>query len=233
MEVPAPRLLLPAALLMLCFSPIQCSKDLQGEITPQEVKFHSRDYRNILQWKPNALSSSEPHYFIQYKIYGEKQWLNATQCQGIRGLLCDLSEQTSDAREYYYARVQAALGGAHSPWVLSARFNPHWETSISPPTMKLEVTDEGIVIHLRAQNSAYMRRKGHCVSIRKWHRLIYRIYITCDDVLQEERSLDVCAPELLIADLRPRTTCCLQAEARAQRLGRVSAKGNKFCITTL
>ncbi|XP_064177615.1 interleukin-22 receptor subunit alpha-2 isoform X1 [Anguilla rostrata] len=238
MEVMVPNLLLPAVCLMLCFSLILCSKDLnipdgQGEISPQDVKFHSVDYRNVLHWNPNALSSSEPQYYVQYKIYGDKHWVNVTHCQGIRGHLCDLSKETADAREYYYARVQAALPGVHSPWVLSSRFNPHWQTSISPPRLKLEVTEQGTVVQLRAPSSPNMRKKDSCVSIRKWQRLIYRIYVTCDNIVQEEHSVNGCTNELLIADLRPSTTCCFQAAVHIQHLGRTSAKGKKSCITTL
>ncbi|XP_061089244.1 interleukin-22 receptor subunit alpha-2 [Conger conger] len=239
MEVMVQYLQLPAAFLMLCFSLIQCSKDFksspdgQGEISPQDVKFHSVDYRNVLHWKPNALFSSEQKYFVQYKIYGDKHWINVTHCQGIRQYLCDLSEETADAREYYYARVQAALPGVRSSWVLSSRFNPHWQTSLSLPKLKLEATEQGIVVQLRAPSSPNMRKKDSCVSIRKWQRLIYRIYVTCDDIVQEEHSMEGCVTELLIADLRPRTPCCFQAEVQTQRLGRTSAKGKKSCITTV
>ncbi|KAI1896561.1 hypothetical protein AGOR_G00096040 [Albula goreensis] len=235
MNIMIPQLLIPAAFLVLYFSFIQCSEvsgilGPQGDLTPRDVRFHSLDYRNVLHWKTNILSSSELHFFVQYKIYGNKHWVNATHCQGIRELLCDLSNEMPEPREYYYARVQAALSGVHSPWVLSARFNPHWETSISPPRMKLEVTDQGIVVKLRMP---YMRKNGSCNSMTKWQRLIYRIYVTCEDIVQEEHSLDGCMTEFLIKDLRPRTTYCLQAEALAQRLGRTSTKSKVSCITTL
>ncbi|XP_036373055.1 interleukin-22 receptor subunit alpha-2 [Megalops cyprinoides] len=230
-----PLIMMAIAFLMLQFSLVHCSEVLgiPDVITPQEVKFQSLDYINVLHWKPNGLLSIAPEYFVQYKIYGEKHWTNVTHCQGINQLLCDLSQETSDPREWYYARVQAALPGASSPWVLSSRFNPHWETSVSPPRMKLKVTKQGIVVQLRTPSSPFVKKKGSCGSRRKFQRLTYNIYVIHDNMVQEEHKLDNCVSELLIKYLSPNTTYCLQAEAHIQRLGRSSKKGEKSCITTL
>uniref|UniRef100_A0A3B3QZA7 Interleukin 22 receptor subunit alpha 2 n=1 Tax=Paramormyrops kingsleyae TaxID=1676925 RepID=A0A3B3QZA7_9TELE len=133
----------------------------------REVKFHSVDYRNILHWKTQSHPDGNQKYFVQYKIYGEKHWTTARHCQGITQLYCDLSQQTSDPWERYYARVQAEVSGHQSSWVLSPRFNPHWETSVSPPTMRLNVTERAIVVRLKPPKSPYRRRRGSWISMKK------------------------------------------------------------------
>ncbi|MBN3309283.1 I22R2 protein, partial [Amia calva] len=141
--------------------------------------FRSIDYKNVLHWKPGkGIYNGKAVYFVQHKIYGEKQWTNATHCLGITKMSCDLSQETSDRREFYYARVQAALSGVHSPWVLSQRFVPQWETFFSPPKVKLAAKERSILVHLRPPHSPYRRRKGGWISMKKLHKFNYRIYVS-------------------------------------------------------
>ncbi|CAG6016688.1 unnamed protein product [Menidia menidia] len=81
--------------------------------------------------------------------YGESQWLDAKSCQGIPKPQCDLSSVTSDTREWYYARVSSVAPGGRSAWGLSPRFSPRWNTKISPPGLKLSVSKQGIVVHVK------------------------------------------------------------------------------------
>ncbi|XP_061084075.1 interleukin-22 receptor subunit alpha-2-like [Conger conger] len=228
----------PATLLLLCnitFTwslKVPGSADLREDIAPQEVHFHSLDYRNILRWEHRGLSLGNPQYFVQYKIYGQKHWTKATQCQGISQPRCDLSQETSDPREWYYARVRAVLHRARSTWTLSPRFNPHWETSVSPPEVKMHVTEQGIVVRLRPPISPYRRRNGSRVAVRKLQRLQYRVYLTHDGIVQEQHDLRSCTRKVLITDLRPRTTYCLQAESHILPQDRRSVKSKAVCATT-
>jgi len=79
-----------------------------------------------------------PHIFIAMELfmlvtsfdfrYGDKEWTNSDHCQGIHKLECDLSQATSDPREWYYARVRSLSPEGNSSWVLSHRFYPQWES---------------------------------------------------------------------------------------------------------
>ncbi|XP_064174239.1 interleukin-22 receptor subunit alpha-2-like [Anguilla rostrata] len=229
---------IPAALLLLCnvtFSwglEIPGSADLREDVAPQEVHFESLDYRNVLRWEHHGQVHGNPQYFVQYKIYGEKHWTNATHCQGIRELHCDLSQEMSELREWYYARVQAVLHGAQSSWTLSPRFNSHWETSVSPPKVKMHVTEQGIMVQLRPPSSPYRRRNGSRIAVRKLQRLLYRVYLTHNGIVQEQHDLEGCVRKVLITDLKRRTTYCLQAETHILLLGRRSGKSQAVCVTT-
>ncbi|KAJ8248000.1 hypothetical protein GJAV_G00237030, partial [Gymnothorax javanicus] len=200
------------------------SADLWEEIAPQAVRFHSLDYRNVVRWEHRSPSLGSPLYFVQYKIYGEKQWTNATHCQAIRERLCDLSQETAEPGEWYYARVQAAGNGSQSTWTLSPRFNPHWETSISPPEVKLHVTEQGIVGRLRPPSTPYRRQNGSRIAVRKLQRLHYRLYLTSNGIVQERHDVDSCVREVLFDGLRRRTTYCLQAETHVLHLSTAKKK---------
>lgn len=64
--------------------------------------------------------------------YGEPEWLDVVNCQGIQNHHCDLSRVTSDPREWYYAKVHASsLPSSKSAWTLSPRFSPRWDSKSS------------------------------------------------------------------------------------------------------
>ncbi|PNJ78740.1 interleukin-22 receptor subunit alpha-2 isoform X3 [Pongo pygmaeus] len=97
-------------------------------LKPQRVQFQSRNFHNILQWQPGrALTGNSSVYFVQYKIYGQRQWKNKEDCWGTQELFCDLTSETSDIQEPYYGRVRAASAGSYSEWSMTPRFTPWWE----------------------------------------------------------------------------------------------------------
>lgn len=60
--------------------------------------------------------------------YGDKEWSVCEPCQAIHEPQCDLSQETSDPRQWYYARVQARSSKGLSPWVTSTRLYPQWDS---------------------------------------------------------------------------------------------------------
>ncbi|XP_042337382.1 interleukin-22 receptor subunit alpha-2, partial [Plectropomus leopardus] len=101
--------------------------------------------------------------------YGEPQWLDVDGCQGIQKPQCDLSVVTSETREWYYARVHASsLPSSKSAWALSPRFSPRWDTKISSPILRLNLTEQGIVVRVRPSK----------LLVRRLHSsLQYKIYL--------------------------------------------------------
>ncbi|XP_010016649.1 PREDICTED: interleukin-22 receptor subunit alpha-1, partial [Nestor notabilis] len=69
--------------------------------------------------------------------YGEKSWLNKPECQSITQPFCNLTRETENFTEHYYARVRAtAQNHCSSNWVRSERFEPRKETVIGAPTVE-------------------------------------------------------------------------------------------------
>ncbi|XP_063047348.1 interleukin-22 receptor subunit alpha-2 [Engraulis encrasicolus] len=206
----------------------------QGDDTPLtlDLRFQSLDYRNILHWKLQPTTSVNVVFSVQFKIYGEKQWTSVRHCQNITALQCDLSRQTADPREWYYARVQAATNGVQSEWVMSSRFHPQWESRFSPPKMKLNVTQHSVVVRVRPPRTPLRRDGGQRVPVTRYQRLTFRIYLLHDNVIQEQHEMDSSALEFAFTNLDPKTTYCLQAESMVLRRGLVSRRGPKKCFTT-
>ncbi|KAM4607436.1 interleukin-22 receptor subunit alpha-2 [Polymixia lowei] len=191
---------------------------------PAKVRFDSVDYKNVLHWNPPS-NSTTLQYYIQWKIYGEPQWLDVEGCQGIRNPHCDLSDVTSDPREWYYARVHvSSLPASKSAWALSRRFSPGWETKISPPALRLNVTEQGLVVRLKPNRSL----------VQKMHKkLHYKIYVIHADGEEDVFEMDCCSKQLDLNKLHPRTRYCLQTQTLIPVHAKTSARSAPRCATTL
>ncbi|KAM9804127.1 interleukin-22 receptor subunit alpha-2 [Neosynchiropus ocellatus] len=210
------RLLLAVLLLEnLCASE-------QGSVTltpPAHVRFQSQDYKNVLHWAPGG-NSSRLKYSVQWKIYGEPEWLDADGCQEIQKQHCDLSSVTSDLREWYYARVQATSSpSGQSAWVLSPRFSPRWDTQLSPPNLQLNGTRQGIVVRVKA-----VRLK---VSID----LTYRIFLINSDGKEVEYELE--SHKLVVKKLQRKSKYCVQAQIVIPMHAKSSERSRRECVSTL
>ncbi|XP_028983683.1 interleukin-22 receptor subunit alpha-2 isoform X2 [Betta splendens] len=191
---------------------------------PKHVKFESVDYKNVLHWTPPSNCSSL-HYYVQWKIYGEPQWLDVDGCQGIQKHKCDLSAVTSDPRERYYGRVSAAcLTSSKSVWALSRRFNPRGDTIISPPELRLNVTEDAVVVHVKPPRP--LVRKLH-------HRLLYSIYLIDSSGKEEAFELSCCSDKLTLNHLEASGRYCLQAQILVPLQARSSARSAKTCVALL
>uniref|UniRef100_UPI0037E7D771 interleukin-22 receptor subunit alpha-2 isoform X1 n=1 Tax=Semicossyphus pulcher TaxID=241346 RepID=UPI0037E7D771 len=189
---------------------------------PTQVKFDSMDFKNILRWiPPNNTASLK--YYIQWKIYGEPQWLDVQNCQGIQKRHCDLSSVTSDPSEWYYARVHASsLPSNKSAWALSPRFSPRWDTKISPPSLRLNVTEQGIVVRVRPQK--LLTKMMHS-------SLHYKVYVTHTSGEEEVHEMECC--KLFLRELKHKAKYCFQAQTTIPRWAKSSVRSSVKCVTAL
>ncbi|NWS77698.1 I22R1 protein, partial [Crotophaga sulcirostris] len=73
----------------------------------KRATFSSTNFENILIWETEADIPAGTVFDVQYKQYGEKVWLNKRECQGITQTFCNLTRETENFMEHYYARVRA------------------------------------------------------------------------------------------------------------------------------
>ncbi|XP_047459374.1 interleukin-22 receptor subunit alpha-2 [Mugil cephalus] len=192
---------------------------------PAQVKFESTDYKNILHWTPPTNSSSL-QYYTQWKIYGEPEWLDVDGCQGIHKNQCDLSSVTSEPREWYYARVRASSvpSSSKSAWALSPRFSPRWDTKISPPVLKLNITEQGLVVRLKPPK----------VLVRKMHSsLHYKVYVIHPSGEEEVFQMACCSKKLTLKELNPKEKYCLQAQTLIPQQAKSSARSSVKCVSMI
>ncbi|XP_010299249.1 interleukin-22 receptor subunit alpha-1 isoform X1 [Balearica regulorum gibbericeps] len=103
----------------------------------KRAAFSSMNFENILTWETEADTPPGTVFDVQYKQYGEKVWLNKRECQSITQPFCNLTRETENFMEHYYARVRASgQNYCSSNWVRSERFEPRKETIIGAPEVE-------------------------------------------------------------------------------------------------
>lgn len=126
--------------------------------SPINVIFSSVNLRNILQWSPGNGTPDYTHFTVQYTIYGDSvegskgkvNWREVRQCTRIARSWCDLSNETMDLEQGYYARVRAVSRKASSKWTVTPRrFDPKTDTSFGPPVVSVETEDNSAIITLK------------------------------------------------------------------------------------
>ncbi|XP_054475039.1 interleukin-20 receptor subunit alpha [Anoplopoma fimbria] len=127
--------------------------------SPINVTFSSVNLRNVLQWFPGSGTPHDTQFTVQYAIYGESvkgnkerkaNWRAVWRCTKIVQSWCDLSNETWDLEQGYYARVRAVSPGASSSWaVTQRRFDPKTEISFGPPLVSVEIEESNAIITLK------------------------------------------------------------------------------------
>lgn len=146
---------------------------------PTNVTFSSVNLRTILQWSPGKDTPADIKFRVRYLIYGRKEWRPVLHCTDIRRTWCDLSEETSDLEEAYYAKVRAVSRKSHSEWVWTyPKFDPKIETEFGPPHVSVEVDDKYVVVTIEGPMRYLPHNKTHQVSMATvYHHMIYNLSI--------------------------------------------------------
>ncbi|XP_064781424.1 uncharacterized protein LOC135506018 isoform X2 [Oncorhynchus masou masou] len=125
---------------------------------PEGVHFNSVNLRNIAKWHPGKDTPNDTHYTVEYAIYGDRmdsgatqvRWRVKNQCRDIPQTLCDLSNETTDLDEGYFARVKAVGTNLSSKWAFTEkRFDPKADTTFGPPLVKLVVKENSVTVKLK------------------------------------------------------------------------------------
>ncbi|XP_053861436.1 interleukin-10 receptor subunit alpha [Malaclemys terrapin pileata] len=116
---------------------------------PGKVRFVADIINHILHWTPGVNHSSDTLYEVEYKLYGKSgPWMAVPDCTGISGHSCDLTYQTMDPSQRYYARVRAVSGNHTSGWTRTNAFSLK-EATLRLSDVSLSVT--GNTIHVTLQ----------------------------------------------------------------------------------
>ncbi|XP_074832159.1 interleukin-22 receptor subunit alpha-1 [Carettochelys insculpta] len=106
-------------------------------LPPKHAAFSSTNFENIFQWEHEAGTHPGMTYTVQYKRYGDENWLDKRECQNITQLFCDLTRETENIAERYHARVRAVFSDSRSSnWVFSERFCPREDTTLGRPEVQ-------------------------------------------------------------------------------------------------
>ncbi|KAF4099158.1 interleukin-20 receptor subunit alpha [Onychostoma macrolepis] len=125
---------------------------------PRDVHFYSENLRNIVRWTPGAGSPNDTVYTVEYAIYGDEdesgskqlRWRRVEHCSSVTQSQCDVSQETFNLEEDYYARVRAASANTQSVWTESrSRFSPALDTILGAPLLDLTVLQNYINVTIK------------------------------------------------------------------------------------
>ncbi|XP_032877933.1 interleukin-22 receptor subunit alpha-2-like [Amblyraja radiata] len=121
---------------------------------PQDVKFISQNFHNVLHWKPGNGIENTTLFFVQHQSvisdgfkgimkddfflnsrFGH-EWANKTECWGIRVTCCDLTRETILLPELFFARVRAFSFNKFSNWTMIEPFCPMTDSKCISPKCK-------------------------------------------------------------------------------------------------
>ncbi|XP_037669740.1 interleukin-22 receptor subunit alpha-2-like [Choloepus didactylus] len=166
----------------------------------------------------------------QRNLYGQRQWKNKQGCWGIQGLFCDLTNETSDIQEPYYARVRTASAGVFSGWSVTRRFTSWWETTIDPPAMKITPLNGSLLVVLRAPDLPYKDQKGKNISMENYYGLVYRVFIINNSLEKEQKVYEGTHRAVRIEAPAPRAAYCVVAEMYRPVFDSSSQRSEETCV---
>ncbi|XP_054424923.1 interleukin-20 receptor subunit alpha isoform X2 [Pteronotus mesoamericanus] len=189
---------------------------------------------NVLQWSPpEGLQEVGVTYTVQYFIYGQKKWLNKSECRNINRTYCDLSAETSDYEHQYYAKVKAVWGTNCSKWAETGRFYPFLETQIGPPEVALTADEKSISVFLTAPKKWKKNPEESSISMQQiYPNLKYNVSI-CDTKSNRTWSQWATNHTLVLSWPEPDTLYCIHVESFVPGPPRLAQPSEKQCISTL
>ncbi|XP_037376354.1 interleukin-20 receptor subunit alpha isoform X2 [Talpa occidentalis] len=201
---------------------------------PTNITFLSINMKNILQWSPpQGLQGAEVIYTVQYFIYGQKKWMNKSECRNINETYCDLSAETSDYEHQYYARVKAIWGTNCSKWAETARFYPFLQTQIGPPEVALTTDEKSISIVLKAPEKWKKNPEESSISMQQiYSNLKYNVSVYNT---KSNRTWSQCVTNhtLVLSWLEPDTLYCIHVESYIPGPPRLAQPSERQCVNTL
>ncbi|XP_029409644.1 interleukin-22 receptor subunit alpha-1 isoform X2 [Nannospalax galili] len=141
----------------------------------QYVKFQSSNFENILTWDDGPESIPGTVYSVEYKRYGETEWLAKEGCQRTTQKSCNLTMETSNLTELYYAMVTAFSPGSLLDSKRSDRFSSLQHTTIKPPDVTCIPKVRSIQMLVHPTFTPILAEDGHQLALEEiFHDLFYR-----------------------------------------------------------
>ncbi|XP_030346439.1 interleukin-20 receptor subunit alpha isoform X2 [Strigops habroptila] len=165
--------------------------------------------------------------------YGVGKWIRKPECRNINRTWCDLSSETSDYEEQYYASVKAFLNGMCSDWIETTRFNPLTDTKIDPPMVSVSSTEKSISIILTAPEKWKKSPEEESVSLLQvYPGLQYNVSVL-NKKTKKRWWFSISNTTLVVPWLEPGTAYCVSAQIHVTTPLLHSGFSKEYCIATL
>ncbi|XP_048860531.1 interleukin-20 receptor subunit alpha isoform X2 [Brienomyrus brachyistius] len=207
---------------------------------PQDVKFKSVNLQNIVEWSPGPGTPKGTWYTVEYAIYGEEDkaapgqevWRGVKACKKLRKTWCDLSDETSDLEEKYYARVRAVDKNGSSEWNHTDRFDPFLDTTFGPPVVNIVVNERHMFVNLTGPMRWSNKESNEPMAeYYPGSLMLYSLSVHNNRSGQTEiHLLDSTSKELLLQDFN--NLYCISASVYFSSLPIKTQVSSKHCVTT-
>ncbi|NWV59138.1 I20RA protein, partial [Malurus elegans] len=200
---------------------------------PRNVRFESINMKNVLHWSSPEGTGNGVLYRVKYSVYGVGKWIRKPECRNINRTWCDLSSETSDYEEQYYASVKAFLNGMCSEWVETTRFNPLTDTKIDPPMVSVSSTDRSISIILAVPEKWKRSPEEESISLLQvYPGLQYNVSVL-NKKTKKRWFFSISNNTLVVPWLEPGTAYCVSAQIHVTTPLLDSGFSKEHCIATL
>ncbi|XP_055570585.1 interleukin-20 receptor subunit alpha isoform X1 [Falco cherrug] len=201
--------------------------------SPRNVHFESINLKNVLHWSAPEGTGDGVFYKVKYSVYGIGKWIRKPECRNINRTWCDLSSETSDYEEQYYASVKAFLNGMCSDWVETTRFNPLTDTKIDPPMVSVSSTEKSISIILTAPEKWKRSPEGESVSLLQVYPGLQYDVSVLNKKTKKRWFFSISNNTLVVPWLEPGTAYCVSAQIHVTTPLLHSGFSKEYCIATL
>ncbi|XP_007491367.2 interleukin-22 receptor subunit alpha-1 isoform X1 [Monodelphis domestica] len=153
----------------------------------QNLRFHSSNFENILKWDSIQGSPPDTVYNVQYKRYGDPKWKNKDECQNITETSCNLTYETRDTDEQYFAKVTASSRGQRNiqEWRQTPRFSACRDTLIKPPLVTCIPNVRSVRLVVHPSPTALWTSDGHSQTLEEiFPDLFYRLQLHINHTYQ-------------------------------------------------
>ncbi|NXM77633.1 I20RA protein, partial [Serilophus lunatus] len=202
-------------------------------LNPRHVRFESINMKNVLHWSAPEGTGNGVLYKVKYSVYGVGKWIRKPECRNINRTWCDLSSETSDYEEQYYASVKAFLNGMVSDWVETTRFNPLTDTKIEPPMLSISSTERSITIILTAPEKWKRSPEEESISLLQVYPGLHYNVSVLNKKTKKRWFFSISNHTLVVPWLEPGTAYCVSAQIRVTTPLLDSGFSKEHCIATL
>ncbi|XP_072903728.1 interferon alpha/beta receptor 1-like [Hemitrygon akajei] len=179
--------------------------------SPQNVKMHSINFKNVLKWSPVTYRKGNVHYSVEYQTYYNNQYNQKhfeKGCTNISVTECDLSNELA-FEAGYYLRVRAEYKDETSNWTSAIEFEPSHDTVIGPPLAvivkpRLDMLDVHISEPVNENNNKSMHEY--------FLDLGYNVSYWEDTEERKIESTYIQQKTITLTNLKPWTTYCLEVK---------------------
>ncbi|XP_015713913.1 interleukin-20 receptor subunit alpha [Coturnix japonica] len=199
---------------------------------PRNVHFESTNLKNVLHWLAPEGIGDGVLYNVKYSIYGDGKWIRKPECRNINRTWCDLSSETADHEEQYYASVKAFLNGRCSNWIETERFNPLTETKIGPPMVNVSSTEKSISITLTVPEKWRSPGEKSISLLQVYPGLQYNVSVLKKKT-KKRWFFSISNSTLVVPWLEPGTAYCVSAQIHVTTPLLHSGFSKEHCISTL